>query len=484
MHKKIMRRIIFLLATILIISSGSLVQASAATYEITGTYSWPISPPSVVVVGESLHKEVSYSIGVENIDDPNDLRYFNLEDCNMTSSNPEVLTVEYVISNWQKGVVKYESISPGTAVVTFRNEKEDFTYEWLVTVVGTDLLELEGTEGNIFQSFEMTENKESTLFHCHPDDSVISLYYGDTRLTDVSLCQINVTSSNSDIVQVEYTQGGLYLADWYDLKALKPGTATITVTINENATNSHLVGLSRSFEVTVTEAPKGPKASKPYIYSQIDAETEIYSNKIGVCFELIDDYYVEYQIYRSTSPNKNFKKIKTKRVKDYIYSDNHEGHGDDYVFWDKKVNPNKKYYYKVRARYYNKENSNKWSAFTKAKAYWTAPKPVKNFKYNEKTRKLSIPKRKNVTGYVYYCSYIEKLGYNIFGGSVYYSEDATRITKKRNITVKKLPSGNAPEEIYGVDPYVKHGKYYYIDGREPMKNINSIKYYSDKKWAS
>ena len=576
MHKSFMRRILFLLIAILIVSCWSLIQASAATYEITSVHV-PRSN-SNVLVGYSNSKGTGIgNIIVENVDNPDDWYYFDGEGCTLTSSNPEVLTVElYSYPNTTFGGlyygVKVEALSPGTATVTLSNPEKNILSEnvihvldpakfyWEYAKVSDDLMMYSNTTEEHVQdeitvkkenitavvndeSFDMvSSNNEIVEVECVPEnDGTDSVHYnlhakmpgtatititgkagsvieGCTKSFSVTVFDSNLLSwvrplekytiKKTENIDIDFIclfgRDGSVIADKkfsvgaesfdmvssnpkvvkvdqeaesrYSLVGLKAGTATITVTVNADS-GEDLAGMTKTFKVTVTEA----KAKTPVLYKQINANTEVYYDGIDVCFGIIKDEYVEYQIYRSTSPNKNFKKIKTVRVKDY--GSFYDWYQDDYyyLFKDKKVKSNKKYYYKVRARYYNKENSNKWSAFTKAKAYWTAPKPVKNFKYNKKTRKLTIPKVKNVAGYVYDVHSSRRLGYNIFGGAVLWIEDATRITKKRNITVKILDTKSAYQTVEYVTPYAKHGKYYYMNDKKPMKNINKVKTHTSDK---
>lgn len=145
----------------------------------------------------------------------------------------------------------------------------------------------------------------------------------------------------------------------------------------------------------------------------------------------------------------------------------------------KKLKQNTKYYYKIRVKYIEEEFDNSWSEWSKTVAYWTTPKPIKDskVKYKKSTRKVTIPKQpKKVTGYLYCVGASRHVGYNIFGQEIRYRSGARRITTKRIFKVKNI-DGMRISVIYDVVPYVKHGKYYYVNGYKPLKSIQKLKEY-------
>ena len=165
--------------------------------------------------------------------------------------------------------------------------------------------------------------------------------------------------------------------------------------------------------------------------------------------------------------------------------------GEKLIFGDgKKVKQNTKYYYKMRMKYTGVEYDNSWSKWSRVTgAYWTGVKPFKfddnRIKLNKKTRKVTIPKPSTkVKGYIYSVGASKHLGYNIFGQEVRYRSGARRITTKRIFKVKNI-DGMRVSVVYDVIPYTKHGKYYYVHGYKPMKNINKFKeYYGADKYVN
>ena len=279
-----------------------------------------------------------------------------------------------------------------------------------------------------------------------------------------------MTSSNTDVVTVNIS--GTVIKKIY-LAAVGGGTATITMKVKAEG----LEGLTRSFKITVQE---GPKAQRPTLVSQTTLKEYVYHNSIVVGMKASSTSNLEYELYRSKSPNKGFKKVTVNKPLKL-------GSAKYYTFEDYTgLKANTKYYYKVRARYTDSYNSNEWSEFSKVQAYWTAPKPIsdKKVKYNKTTRQATIPSVKNVAGYVYTAHGVKKLGYNIFGQGVYVGVEKTLTTSKRIFTVKKVRSDMYASYIADVKPYAKHGKYYYVSGYRLTKKLSSFKATKTKKWAN
>ncbi|MBO5087795.1 MAG: hypothetical protein J6C01_03890 [Lachnospiraceae bacterium] len=218
-------------------------------------------------------------------------------------------------------------------------------------------------------------------------------------------------------------------------------TGSTTVTISDANYSQRLV-----FNVTVKDYTTTTK---------IEPQSDAYYNKNSVTIEGVGADGCRYEIYRSTSKNGKYKKVKTTNSR---------------YFNDKNVKPDKKYYYKVRIQL---EKGAEWGAFSKPVAYWTAPKTLGK-KYVEKDvdnkQTITWKKVKGADGYYIHEYWLEFRGYNIFGKRLYYSYDKTLGTKKRKYTIKH--SNYYTGEVT-VIPYAKHNGKYYVHGENLMTSLKS-----------
>ncbi len=374
------------------------------------------------------------------------------------SSNPSVLKVyaEEVTGKYSYGAsysfwrLRLEAVRPGTAEVTVQFKKN--TVSFAVEVIGRSQAVIEKFPGN------MTINKGSSFWFERDYKILCGSYYDYIWLRE---CE--VTSSNPNVVRVVAGKPSETLRQIY-IQGMDSGTATITFTVTKEGL---LNGLSGSFQVTVKE---GPKASAPVIASQTSFQPMVFSDRMFVGIKLLGGN-MEYEVYRSTSQNKGYKKIGS-----FIKENGEAGRLYEYDDLSKNLKANKKYYYKVRARHRDFYYSEEWSEFSAVKEYWTAPKMIedKKVKYNKKTKTVTIPKVKNISGYIYTPHGVRKLGYNIFGQPVYWGCERTATSTKRIFKVKAF-ARTPVVYVADVRPYAKHNKYYYAEGYKLTKKLSSFK---------
>ncbi|MBR3786594.1 MAG: Ig-like domain-containing protein [Firmicutes bacterium] len=399
------------------------------------------------------------------------------------SFQPEVLTAEitrpYPDTSPNYYALVLNAISPGAATIRVANQSGTIVADAQVTVLGPEGMVIEGfPEGTktVEKSRVITLEKEYT--------ATFGEYYSNKFKTDE---EIVLTSSNPKVAAIETGDNSFSAAQ--RIRGVSKGTATITATfVKEGA----LQGIVKTFDVAVTERPK---ATAPKLIGQLAGGWEVGHNGNTLEFVLKAEAGI-YEIWRSTSPTKNFKRVGKVTVEEVSYmTDTLHVHGypaghqaGDWVMYNdsKNVKQNTKYYYKVRVKYTGAEFDHSWSKFSKVQAYWTAPKPVpdKKVKHNKSTKKVTIPKQpKKVNGYIYSVGASKHLGYNIFGQEVRYRSGARRLTTKRSFKVSNI-DGMRVTVVYDVIPYVKHGKYYYVSGYKPMKNIKKLKeYYGADKYV-
>ncbi len=429
---------------------------------------------SQMMVGQTeLYTYVSWTLdGVRG-------RFEIKEDSVVTSSNEAVLKTSVYESEGATYstcyVLRVEAIAEGTATLSFNYGETTVDFDVQVAGISSAVIEAFPTDKTI--------DKGSGFALEHMYKVTCGSFSGSFWLEE---CE--VTSSNPGVVTV--SKSGSTLTSIY-LKGVGAGTATITITV----TKEGLQGLSRSFNVTVVE---GPVAPIPYIESQVKKGGYSFSFRIEIGFKVMPGH-IEYEIYRSTSKNKGYKKIGSVTLEEDVglkgyYSIGGTGMAyeegklygyDEYNTSGKALKPNKQYYFKIRARYMDSYNSNEWSDFSKPQGYWTAPAPIKDkkVKFNMKTRKATVPKVKNIAGYIYTVFSAERQGYNIFGQPVYYSQELTRTTKKRIFTVAKLKYGMKPLGVRDVVPYAKHGKYYYAHGYDIVKKVSKYNDWDSGKFV-
>lgn len=403
------------------------------------------------------------------------------------SLNPEIVTAEVKApypSSPDMYCIVLTGISTGVGTVRIvysKNNNPNLTAiaEAQITVIGQDQAVIADFPG------DRNLNKGDTILFDRSYNATIGEKFSDFINTDEHFA---ITSSNPAVVEVR-RDDSLQFADQY-LKAVGPGSATITMTVVNK--EGPINGISKSFNVNVTQ---GAKATAPVLTTQVAAKYSVYYNRIHIAYK-IKDQNATYEVWRSTSPNKNFKKVGTIKVqKSSIngYMDvpswgsmepGSKAYFDDF---SKKypVKANTKYYYKMRVKYTDEYFDNSWSKWSKVQAYWTSPKPIadKKVKYNRNTRKVTFPKQNiKMTGYIYTASGVKFLGYNIFGGKVYYSANSTRFSTKRTFKVANV-EGMKPSNVDTVIPYVKHGKYYYAHGYDLVKSPKKYKKTEGHKWS-
>ncbi len=155
-----------------------------------------------------------------------------------------------------------------------------------------------------------------------------------------------------------------------------------------------------------------------------------------------------YQIYRSTSKNGEYVRIKTQKGENKI------------SYTDKKVKKHTTYYYKIRA-YVNTPSGKVYGKFTDIKTKTPlAQTKLKKAKYTGKTIKLSWNKVNNIKGYRIYRATSEN-------GK--YKKIATTSAKKTSYTDKKLSQG----KVY----------FYRVRAYKNKKNKTLYGQYSDVKFA-
>lgn len=200
--------------------------------------------------------------------------------------------------------------------------------------------------------------------------------------------------------------------------------------------------------------------------SSVMSSYALYHNKITVQFEdLLPN--TTYKLYRKEA-NKKWKVIDTFTVEaeivenGYTYKDENGvlyDYEDSYVFIDKKLKENTRYYYKLYSCDTRK--------YTKTESYWTAvnhPKKVK-----QSGNKVNWEKSKGASGYlVYYHKHYSFLdGY--YQDNVYYYK---KVSKKK--TSYTIPNGY---KIDGVYAYTKHNNGYYLNWSGVHSSEGSIKKY-------
>lgn len=255
--------------------------------------------------------------------------------------------------------------------------------------------------------------------------------------------KIRYVSSNPKIATV--TQTG-------KVSALKEGVANVTVELLDNETDA--VISKAVCKVTVKEVDQIAK-----VRSQVGSYA--FHNKIWVDFEhastndkwLTSHENRTYRIYRSTSKNGKYTLVHTMTSKQsWIHN-----------FEDKKVKPNKQYFYKVSMKI---EGRKDFGPLSEAVSYWTAPKPkVKKKSDNGKT--ITWKKVKGVSGYLVKEHYVHFNGYNIFFKPIYAIGDDYKTVKKLSYKRKHYnyyESGKKTKTKVTLKTYAKHGKYLYVSG--------------------
>ena len=411
-------------------------------------------------------------------------KYFKPETCTVTSSDPNVLNVVMEALKYDPSEywIKAKALSPGTAAVNFA-WTDGTVVETTVQVVDCSQLDFGG------QSFvDCQLNKGSTKTLPYEYKAVL----GERYVGGFFVNETTVTSSNEKVVKVYQDNNDGYFGSCY-LKAVGPGTAVITLTVDKDE-KGEFNGVTKSFQVTVKQ---GPKATAPVLCNQAASGAHLMYNRLDVVYKL-KNQNATYEIWRSTSPKKNFKKVGTIHVKEdvvlkgYFKVPGFAGAweaGSKVTFDDYKkkfrLKANTKYYYKMRVKYTDAYYDNSWSKWSKVQVYWTPPQPLADskIKFNKSSRIVKIPKVKNVSGYIYTAGAIEKLGYNVFGQGVYYTADKTTTTQKRSFKVGYV-EGMKPCEVTNVIPYKKHGQYYYAHGYKPVKKLTRYKASDGHKFAS
>lgn len=190
-----------------------------------------------------------------------------------------------------------------------------------------------------------------------------------------------------------------------------------------------------------------------------------------------EDYIDEVEIWRATSKSGKYKRIGS------VFADKYIGFAAR-EFVDKKLRPNKKYWYKIRVHYdvypEGDWNYTDWGPFSKPVSYWTAPSHKVKF-LSGKRGFVRWKKVKGVKGYVVTERCTERAQRR-----VYLYDKRWRITSGYVTTTKKMVVRNAKwkmsaydkkrgMKVVGVSPYVKHGKYYYAHGQKVVRSVNKYK---------
>ncbi len=255
--------------------------------------------------------------------------------------------------------------------------------------------------------------------------------------------KLKYISSNPKVATV--TQTG-------KITALIEGTTNVSVQLLDD--KSGAVVATAVCKVTVKESDQLAK-----IRSQVGSYA--FHNKIWVDFEHApsNDKWITsnanrtYRIYRATSKNGKYTLVHTMSSKQSWIHD----------FEDKKVKPNKQYFYKVSVKI---EGRKDFGPLSEAVSYWTAPKPkVKKKSDNGKTIKWK--KVKGVSGYLVKEHYVHFNGYNIFFKPLYAIGDDYKTVKKLSYKRKHYnyyESGNKTKTKVTLKTYAKHGKYLYVSG--------------------
>lgn len=255
---------------------------------------------------------------------------------------------------------------------------------------------------------------------------------------------------------------------------------------------SYYIGLSGmgEFQLNITIGNKITSSNTklgatPYVYAQtysglIYAPT-LSQSKNEVLIQMVGtDIADSYEIYRSTKKDSGYKRIKTIKnnanytnynyISDQVYKASYPVRheyidGKDYYvyhFNDKNLSANKAYYYKVKLT--KKTNGVALcSKLSSAKAYWTTPKKV-TIRVSESYTKATWKKVSGASGYLVREKFIYFRGYNIFGKRLYGTNDRVTRTTKTSYTKIAGSWGLKEKKDVTVIPYVKHGKYYYVNG--------------------
>ena len=399
--------------------------------------------------------------------------YLNPEDCVVTVSDPEVLTISWQEISYDPGHYRLiaTGLKEGTATVNIHCLKKDVYSEDTIEVISKSKVVLKS--GPFYASTNISDGTLSkagtfTLYE-------YTCYLDGEWLETVSATYMDITSSNPKAVKVYKPEG----AKPY-LKGVGPGKAVITLTVN-HANNKGLNGVSATFNVTVEG---GGRATAPVLCDQAASGAYLLHNRLEVNYKLKNQNAI-YEIWRSKSPNKNFKRVGRIVVKEDSVMDGYfkvpylsgSWEGGEKVSFDDyskkhRLQANTKYYYKMRVKYTDPYFDNSWSKWSKVRTYWTPPKPLADskIKFNSGSRYVKIPKVKGAKGYIYTYSAVELRGYNVFGQPVYYTAEKTRTTSKRSFKVGTV-EGMRPDDVDDVVPYAKHGNYYYAHGYKPVKKL-------------
>lgn len=178
-----------------------------------------------------------------------------------------------------------------------------------------------------------------------------------------------------------------------------------------------------------------------------------------------------YRVYRSEKKNGKYKLIKTVQSK--------MGMAD---VTDKKVKPNKKYYYKVSVKL---EGEKKYGPLSKPVAYWTAPNPKVTITSNGTP--VTWKKAKGATHYLVNEDWFSFQGYNIFGQMVFASCNQNNLVKGTSFVRKEYTyysSGNKGLSEVSVKALIKHGKYYYASGEIVTNKKANLETYDSHRYAT
>ncbi len=403
--------------------------------------------------------------------EPDQKRINIISDFKAESSNPQVLDAQFKRENMMNKVI-LKALSPGTATLTVTNERNLEKYVYDITVIPQ-------TEG-VIEALDMNPTFFKGKTFPFTSHGYWINYGNEKKLFRMTECSI--VSSNPEVISVIEERNFVWDKS-YKLFAKKEGTAQVTITVN---TQDGLVkDFVRTMNITVTASEK---CSTPVMVSPM--KTEIGSTWINVIFNMIVGPEVEYEIYRSNKKNTGFTKVGSVKIKKSTNSTPYVNGSmsgsmslldETYTYVDKKkVKQNKQYYYKIRARYCDpySSHSEEWSDFTKVQSYWTALKCPKNNKIRYTLSGKDVwPKAKGAVSYVYNANAIVRRGYNIFGKPILSSWTDTIVAKKNKVTIHKVKAGVKINNLSGVCPITKHGKYYYAEGYLPQKKLKSYIHY-------
>lgn len=160
-----------------------------------------------------------------------------------------------------------------------------------------------------------------------------------------------------------------------------------------------------------------------------------------------------YRIYRSTSENGTYKKVRTVEK------------GSTIKWEDKSCEPGKKYYYKIRAFRYADDGSRLWSQYSEVKYEQALPKKPAEVKIRLQKKKARITWKKDtsVTGYKIYRSGAEGGPWKLI-----------RIVKnnKKNVFITKNNLKKGKTYFYKIVSYKRSGKQTF---RSKSSNVVKIK---------